>query len=358
VVAQPPRCRRALQSSVFGLLIHPADQGATAFIDSATLPSGQPRISAAVAAHLAAAGVELRPYDAISDAIAAMRRPVTSATISQLLRLTPGATGGADAGARGAAAATGADASAEYALFIDPAGCSLAISSATKGLPLVEAKSPVQVLKAVKSAAELACMERCHLRDSAALCRYFAWLDDTMVAGAIRLDEVSASEQLEAIRSMDPLWKGPSFPTISSAGANGAIIHYHPSHDPRTPLSVDEVYLCDSGAHYLDGTTDVTRTFWFGSASDSSTGDLLVEANGGMHAEAGAGTSGRGGGCRVSTAPARVQACYTRVLQAHIALDRAVFPPGTTGQMLDPLARVCFLSHLASARTSFSACPR
>ena len=75
------------------------------------------------------------------------------------------------------------------------------------------------------------------------------------------------------------------------------------------------------GAQYLDGTTDVTRTFWFGTTATHDTQAAAASTQ------------------RISTAPARVQMCYTRVLQAHIALDRAVFPPGTPGQLLDPLAR-------------------
>lgn len=181
------------------------------------------------------------------------------------------------------------------------------------GLELIEDRSPIQLLKAVKSPGELASMRDCHLRDSAALCRFFAWLDNAMVGGS-PVDEVSAAEKLEEFRSADPRWKGPSFPTISSAGANAAVIHYHPSDNPRTKLSLDQIYLCDSGAHYLDGTTDVTRTFWFGTAPDS-------EAT------------------RVSTAPAWIRRCYTKVLAAHIALDSAVFPAGTPGQKLDTIAR-------------------
>ena len=110
-----------------------------------------------------------------------------------------------------------------------------------------------------------------------------------------------------------------SFPTIAGANGNGAIIHYHPTEEPRTLLSTSEVFLCDSGAQYEDGTTDVTRTFWFGAEGGTET--------------------------RASTAPQHIRAAYTAVLQAHMALDSAVFPPGTTGQQLDVLARAPLWRH-------------
>lgn len=144
---------------------------AIAFIDEADLPDGEQRLCAEVKDALAAAGVELRPYSAISDALGAL--PRATATTAEA----------------GAEAEAGAD-----SLWIDPAGCSFAIASVVEGLKLVEARSPLQALKAVKSPAELACMQQCHVRDSAALCRFYAWLDRTMVEGTIAVDEVYVDE--------------------------------------------------------------------------------------------------------------------------------------------------------------------
>ena len=95
-----------------------------------------------------------------------------------------------------------------------------------------------------------------------------------------------------------------SFPTISSSGPNGAVIHYKPEVSTARSLSTQEIYLCDSGAQYFDGTTDVTRTVSFGTPSQKQ------------------------------------KECFTLVLKGHIALCRSVFPSHTMGNCLDTLARV------------------
>ena len=193
-------------------------RSAIAFIDEATLVDGAERVPAEVKAALTTAGVELRPYAAISSALAALPRGA-NATVTDA---TAGA--GTAAAAEAAAAASAAGGAKGESLWIDPSGCSFAIAGLVEGLDLVESRSPLQALKAVKSPAELACMQQCHLRDSAALCRFYAWLDSTMTEGTIAVDEVSAAEQLEVFRSADPAWKGQSFATISSAGANGTCV--------------------------------------------------------------------------------------------------------------------------------------
>lgn len=95
-----------------------------------------------------------------------------------------------------------------------------------------------------------------------------------------------------------------SFETISSVGPNAAIIHYKPEPSSCAIIVKNQIYLCDSGAQYKDGTTDVTRTYHFGTAS------------------------------------AFEKRAFTRVLQGHIQLDAVIFPQGTTGFILDPLARI------------------
>ncbi|KAF9552243.1 hypothetical protein BGW38_009494, partial [Lunasporangiospora selenospora] len=96
---------------------------------------------------------------------------------------------------------------------------------------------------------------------------------------------------------------GSSFDTISSTGPNGAIIHYKPTRPTAANIHPDQLYLCDSGGQYLDGTTDITRTLHFRTPTEHE------------------------------------RRCFTRVLQGHIALDSVVFPKGTTGFQLDLLAR-------------------
>ncbi|ORX69797.1 Creatinase/aminopeptidase [Linderina pennispora] len=167
-------------------------------------------------------------------------------------------------------------------------------------------KSPVTLLKALKNPVELEGMRQSHVRDGAAMANYFGWLEHELVfnGGHLRLSEVDVADKLESLRRAQKDCVGLSFDTISSVGANGAIIHYSPKRGSEALLDINKMYLCDSGGQYLDGTTDVTRTMHFG------------------------------------TPTAWERECFTRVLKGHIALDRAVFPSGTNGYALDPLARL------------------
>ncbi|KAF9959557.1 hypothetical protein BGZ72_009392 [Mortierella alpina] len=166
----------------------------------------------------------------------------------------------------------------------------------------VEARSPVTDAKAIKNETECEGMRQCHLRDSAALINYFAWLEDQLAQGK-ELDEADGAEVLEKFRAAQSGFVGLSFDTISSTGPNGAIIHYKPEKPNAARINPDLVYLCDSGGQYIDGTTDVTRTLHFKAPN------------------------------------AYEKRCFTRVLQGHIAIDSAVFPDGTSGYLLDILAR-------------------
>ncbi|KAF9926193.1 hypothetical protein BGZ67_008241 [Mortierella alpina] len=166
----------------------------------------------------------------------------------------------------------------------------------------VEARSPVTDAKAIKNETECEGMRQCHLRDSAALINYFAWLEDQLAQGK-ELDEADGAERLEQFRAAQSGFVGLSFDTISSTGPNGAIIHYKPEKPNAARINPDLVYLCDSGGQYIDGTTDVTRTLHFKAPN------------------------------------AYEKRCFTRVLQGHIAIDSAVFPDGTSGYLLDILAR-------------------
>ncbi|KAI0360351.1 Creatinase/aminopeptidase [Trametes cingulata] len=179
---------------------------------------------------------------------------------------------------------------------------SLAVAEAIGKENIVVARSPVTDLKAVKNEVEIEGFRQSHIRDGAALVRYFAWLEEQLEAGT-ELSESQVADQLEKYRSEQDLFMGLSFPTISATGSNGAIIHYDPDPNDCAIVKKDQIYLCDSGAQFLDGTTDVTRTFHFG------------------------------------TPKAEEKRAFTRVLQGHIAIDTAVFPNGTTGYLLDPFAR-------------------
>ena len=166
-----------------------------------------------------------------------------------------------------------------------------------------EARSPISDAKAIKNETEVNGMKECHIRDGAALIEYFAWLEDELVNKGVTLDEVQAADRLEDLRATKHFFMGLSFPTISSTGANAAIIHYKPEKDTCSKIDPKAIYLCDSGAQYLDGTTDTTRTIHFGEPT-------------GMEKKA-----------------------YTLVLKGNIALERAIFPKGTSGFAIDCLAR-------------------
>ncbi|KQK20407.1 probable Xaa-Pro aminopeptidase P [Brachypodium distachyon] len=162
--------------------------------------------------------------------------------------------------------------------------------------------SPVTLAKSIKNNAEIRGMKNSHLRDAAALAEFWCWLEEE-VRKTVALTEVQVAEKLLEFRQKQDGFIETSFDTISGYGANGAIIHYRPTPDSCSSVGSDNLFLLDSGAQYIDGTTDITRTVHFGEPSQ------------------------------------RQKECFTRVLQGHIALDQAVFPERTPGFVLDVLAR-------------------
>jgi len=132
---------------------------------------------------------------------------------------------------------------------------------------------------------------------------FWSWLERQLQNSGHGLNEVSAADKLLKFRQEQQYFVTPSFDTISSVGANAAIIHYKPHLPTAACLDIDQIYLLDSGGQYLDGTTDVTRTFHFGKPTDKE------------------------------------KLAYTSVLKGVIALCQAVFPSHTTGLQVDILAR-------------------
>eukprot|EP00116_Pleurobrachia_bachei_P003216 sb/3463478/ len=180
-----------------------------------------------------------------------------------------------------------------------PLSTNAAIAQAIPAEQWCVGMSPVQEMKAIKNEVELQGMRDCHVRDGAALCQYLHWLETT----DRELDEVDGADQAELFRSKQDMYVSLSFDTISSSGPNGAVIHYKPEKGSCRKIDKTMMYLCDSGAQYRDGTTDVTRTVHMGTPTQQQ------------------------------------KMCFTRVLQGHIDLAMAVFPPGTKGTCLDCLAR-------------------
>ncbi|KAF2272322.1 putative Xaa-Pro aminopeptidase P [Westerdykella ornata] len=246
-------------------------QAATLYVDEAKLPQD-------VKDHLEGK-VTIRPYEAIFGDVAAL-----SAESAQ---------SNADAGTK-----------TEQPKFLISNRTSWALSKALGGEERVEeVRSLIADAKAIKNDTELEGMRRCHIRDGAALSEYFAWLEDQLVNKGAQLDEVDGADKLESIRAKHERFVGLSFDTISSTGANAAVIHYKPEKPGCSVIDASKIYLCDSGAQYLDGTTDTTRTLHFGEPTDME------------------------------------KKAYTLVLKGHIALERIRFPKGTSGYAIDALAR-------------------
>lgn len=176
---------------------------------------------------------------------------------------------------------------------------------AEAGADIVSGTDPCTLPKAKKNAVEIDGTRNAHIRDGAALTSFLAWLAADAPKGGVT--EMSAAARLRAFRSPDDRFRGLSFETISGSGPNGAIVHYRVTPETDRELAPGDVYLVDSGAQYLDGTTDVTRT---------------------VYIDDGAG------------APAESRERFTRVLKGHIAVAMARFPAGTHGSQIDALARL------------------
>ncbi len=192
---------------------------------------------------------------------------------------------------------------ARNCVLIDPDETPYGVLSTLRqaGATIEKAENPCALPRACKNQTEIEGMRAAHRRDGAALVKFMAWFDQAAPDGHIT--ELDAEEKLAAFRAEGSLYKGPSFETIAGAGANGAIVHYRARKDTNAPIKSGQFLLLDSGAQYLDGTTDVTRTIPIGEVSPE------------------------------------MKDRFTRVLKGHIALSNIRFPEGTSGAELDVLAR-------------------
>ncbi|MBA2466911.1 MAG: aminopeptidase P family protein [Sphingomonas sp.] len=169
------------------------------------------------------------------------------------------------------------------------------------GAKILAVRDPTILPKALKNPAEIAGHQAAQARDGAAISRFLKWVEQEAPKGEV--DELIASDRLEALRKENAELRDLSFDTISGAGPNGAIVHYRSSEKTNRKLEPGTLYLVDSGGQYVDGTTDITRTVPIGEPT------------------------------------AEMRDRFTRVLKGHIAIATALFPKGTRGSQLDSFAR-------------------
>ena len=186
-------------------------------------------------------------------------------------------------------------------LLVDMSSTNYSLASAVPFEKVCSGVSPIASMKAVKNKVEQDGFRAAMLRDGVAVVKFLAWLKSAVEAGG--QTEISLDERLTALRAEQPKFKGISFDTIVGYEAHGAIVHYEATPETDIPVQPHGLVLIDSGAQYLDGTTDITRTIALGELSEEQ------------------------------------RRVYTLVLKGHIQLDRCRFPAGACGSQIDALAR-------------------
>ena len=197
----------------------------------------------------------------------------------------------------------------DYTILADPDEVSHTLMQALKNsqkalnfkLSTLNFHSPVPAMKSVKTQAEQRGFRQAMIRDGVALVRFLRWLKPAVAAGG--QTEMSIDRKLTSLRAEQPLYQGLSFDTIAAYEAHGAIVHYEATPDTDAPLRPEGLLLLDSGAQYIDGTTDITRTIALGPVTDEQ------------------------------------RRIYTLVLKGHIQLQLLRFPDGANGTQLDAIAR-------------------
>lgn len=193
-------------------------------------------------------------------------------------------------------------------ILAEPAKTNYAVySSIPSDCTIVTGPSPVSLLKAIRNQQEIEGMHSAMLKDGVALVKFLKWLEEAVPTG--RETEISIDKKLHEFRAAQPLYVGESFDTIAGYKEHGAIVHYEATPETDVTLKPEGFLLLDSGAQYLDGTTDITRTIALGNLTEEEKTD------------------------------------YTLILKGHIDLAMAVFPEGTRGAQLDVLARMPIWQH-------------
>ncbi|MBP5800280.1 MAG: aminopeptidase P family protein [Prevotella sp.] len=200
----------------------------------------------------------------------------------------------------------------EYNILLDPDEVNYTLyevvrrqeSGVRSKIEIIEEESPVKRMKTVKNEREIAGFRSAMLKDGIALVKFLKWLQPYIGKPEISsLTEISIDQELTALRSEQPLYRDISFDTIAGYQEHGAIVHYEATPETDVPLRPEGLLLLDSGAQYLNGTTDITRTIALGPLTDE------------------------------------MKKVYTLVLKGHIQIELCKFPSGTSGTQIDVLAR-------------------
>ena len=201
----------------------------------------------------------------------------------------------------------------EYNILLDPDEVNYRLYEIVKNkgrqndLPkteIVEEESPVKRMKTIKNETEIAGFRSAMLKDGIAMTKFLCWLSGYIGKSEIsELTEISIDQKLTSLRAEQPLYRDISFDTIAGYGAHAAIVHYEATPETDIPLQPKGMLLLDSGAQYLDGTTDITRTIALGPLTEEE------------------------------------KKIYTLVLKGHIQIELCKFPSGASGTQIDILAR-------------------
>lgn len=244
-------------SPVASAFLYVSPAGSTLFVDSA-------KLTTETEAHLSKTEVSAIPYTSLTD-----RLPVIAADDTVLLSTT---------------------------------SASGAIENLLKGHSVI-APSPVAMLKAVKNQVQIENIRNSHIRDGVAMVKSLIEIEKAVAEGR-RITEMDVADILLDNRRKGNLFYDLSFDSICGFGPNGAIVHYTANPESNATITKDNLLLIDSGANYLDGTTDITRTISIGTPSEDMRHD------------------------------------FTLVMKGHIAIATAIFPEGTRGAQLDAMARM------------------
>ena len=188
----------------------------------------------------------------------------------------------------------------EYNILLDPDEVNYTLYKQVTR-EIVEVESPVKRMKTVKNTTEIEGFKSAMLKDGIAMVKFLCWLKPAVEAGG--QTEISIDQKLTSLRAEQPLYRDISFDTIAGYQAHGAIVHYEATPETDIPLNPEGFLLLDSGAQYLDGTTDITRTIALGPLTEEQ------------------------------------KRVYTLVLKGHIQIELCKFPSGASGTQLDVLAR-------------------